>query len=353
MRYSFRRFVLLFLIVLLVPAFLQSCDSSTDKQSAPDPGALGPYPIGVSEFNFERASSTTGEPRVLDTFVWYPADSGAKESAIDEALGAVRDAAPAQDGAPFPIIVWSHGAGGASPFAPTYFAPYLASQGFVVVAPSHPGNLSADCFAPGQSGCTAEGMADSYANRPDDLTFALDSMLKLNEDSSSPFYHLLDGSRVGVAGHSFGGTDTVREATTNNGAPFKAALAMAPCVGAVVPPPEKVDMPLMMLGGDLDTRCPVPDIQTFYDGISSSLPHFLLVFPRGGHGAYGDDCAIAVKQNGCTVDNISQEEAHRFIDFYATAFFKTYVAGETDYAAFLAPSVNSGEQEIRYSASVP
>ncbi len=88
-------------------------------------------------------------------------------------------------------------------------------------------------------------------------------------------------------------------------------------------------MPLMMLGGDLDTRCPVPDMQTFYDGISSSLPHFLLVFPRGGHGAYGDDCAIAVKQNGCTVDNISQEEAHKFINFYATAFFKTYVAGET------------------------
>ena len=352
MRRSFR-LVLSVSVILLLPAFLLSCGSSRNEPTALDPGSPGPYAVGVSEFSFERVSSTTGEPRVLDTFVWYPADESAKSGVINQTVDGVRDAKPARIGSPFPVIVWSHGAGGASPYAPIYLAPYLASHGFVVVAPSHPGNLSADCFAPGQAGCTAEGMADSYANRPDDLTFALDSMLKLNDASESPFYHLLDGSRVGVAGHSFGGTDTVRESTTAEGTPFKAALAMAPCVGAVVPPAEKVDMPLMMLGGDLDSRCPVPDMQTFYNGISSSLPHFLLVFPRGGHGAYGDDCAIAVKQNGCTVDNISQEEAHQFINSYATAFFKTYVAGETDYAAFLAPGVNSGEQEIRYSASVP
>ncbi len=352
MRHPFRLFLSVSVLVLL-PAFVPSCGSSRNEPAALDPGSPGPYAVGVSEFSFERVSSTTGEPRVLDTFVWYPADDSADNGAIDQTVDGVRDAKPAQAGAPFPVIIWSHGAGGASPYAPTYFAPYLASHGFVVVAPSHPGNLSADCFAPGQAGCTAEGMADSYANRPDDLTFALDSVLKLSDDSSSSFYQLLDGGRVGVAGHSFGGTDTVRESTTAEGTPFKAAMAMAPCVGAVVPPPDRVDMPLMMLGGDLDTRCPVPDMQTFYQGISTTLPHFLLVFPRGGHNAYGDDCAIAVPQIGCTADNISQDEAHKFVNFYATAFFKTYVAGEGDYAAFLDPAVNSGEQEIRYTAFIP
>jgi dienelactone hydrolase len=343
-------------LTIVLAGLAQAC-SSTPQQTAQatptDPGAPGAYAVGVAEMSFERASSTTGQPRTLDTFIWYPADDSAKSAAVDEKLKAVDDAKPASEGVPFPIIVWSHGAGGDSPYAPVYLAPHLASNGFVVIAPSHPGNLKPDCFAPGQLGCTSEGMADSYANRPDDLAFALESLLKLTTDSGSPFYQLVDESRVGIAGHSFGGTDTVRESTTLQGQPFTAALGMAPCVTGVVPPAGEVDMPLMMMGGDLDSVCPVSDMQTYYNGISNSLPHFLLVFTRGGHNAYGDDCGIAVKQAGCTADNISQEEAHKFINFYATAFFKTYVAGDAAYAAFLDPSVNASEPDIRYAAHVP
>ena len=324
--------------------------SQTEPVALDDPNESGPYAVGVARFSFERTSSTTGEPRDLDTIVWYPASGEVEAAATETSLGAVTDLAPATDGAPFPIVVWSHGAGGSEPYAPLYFALNLASHGFVVIAPSHPGNLRDDCFGSGRGGCTAEGMADSYANRLDDLTFALDSVLKLNEDPGSLLYSLLDASRVGVAGHSFGGTDTVREAATTPGSPFIAALAMAPCVGAVVPSPDNVEMPLMMMGGDRDTRCPSADQQTYFDGISGS-PAFLLIFPRGGHSAYGDQCPAPVAELACGPNDLSQDKAHQLINFYGTAFFKTYLAGDRGYEVFLDPAFNSAETEIRYRAA--
>jgi predicted dienelactone hydrolase len=348
------------LSILLPLVFVQACGGATSSDViaprvtpavANDPSAPGPYSVGVAELKLERPSSTTGEPRILDTMVWYPAADSTQTGAVDDTVGGVRDAEPAREGAPFPTIVWSHGAGGSPPYAPLYYAAHLAGYGFVVVAPSHPGNLREDC--PTSTGCTAEVMADSYANRPDDLAFALDSMLSLSEDAGSPFYKLLDGERVGVSGHSFGGTDTVRESTTTVGAPFLAALAMAPCVGAVVPPPEQVTMPLMIMGGDRDARCPSADQQTFFDAMGTGVSSFLLIFPRGGHLAYSDRCPSPVAELACGPNDLDQDKAHQLINFYATAFFKTYVAGEPDYAPLLDASFNSTEQDIRYTAHTP
>ena len=356
-----RTMAALILVFALSSALLQACAGVSSKVAEPNsakktpavaanPSEPGPYPVGVTELTFERPSSTTGDPRVLDTMVWYPAAGSAASASRDDATGGVPDAEPARDSGPRPIIVWSHGAGGEFPYAPLYYAPHLASYGFVVIAPSHPGNLHPDCVT--ATGCTAEGMADSYVNRPEDLTFALDSVLKLSDDSDSPFYHLLDGSRVGVSGHSFGGTDTVRASTTV-GAPFRAALAMAPCVAGVVPSADKVTMPLMMMGGDRDKRCPSADQQTYFDGIDPRLSSFLLVFPRGGHSAYGDECPAPLAELACGPDDLGQDEAHQFINFYATAFFETYVAGEQGYAAFLDQAASSEEQDIRYAAHIP
>ena len=350
--------------LLLSVALLQACGgdktAGTEPTPAPavvsDPSAPGPYPVGVTEITFTRTSSTTGEPRALDTVVWYPAVDGAKDAAIDEAVGGVRGAEPASNAGPRPIIVWSHGAAGEYPYAFPYYASHLAEYGFVVIAPPHPGNLFADCFT--ITGCSTDGMTDSYINRPTDLTFTLDSMLKLSEDPNSPFYQLLDGSRVGISGHSFGGTDTVRAADTEPGAPFSAALAMAPCVDQVAPPPDKVTMPLMILGGDRDMRCPTSFLQPFFYGISSSLAHFFVVFPRGGHGAYFQECPATqppspLSEYACGPDDLSQDKAHQYINFYATAFFMTYVAHVDGYASFLDPSVKVGGTDVRYSAVVP
>jgi predicted dienelactone hydrolase len=348
------RWLLPLLSVLVLPlALLQACAVETSKvaestrAAAGDPGAPGPYPVGVTEIVFERPSSTTGKPRILNTLVWYPAADSARGATEDDVLHGVRDAPPTTDNRPLPIIMFSHGSGGLT-WQSTYYTTHLASYGFVVVAPPHPGNTAADCMP-----CTdMAALADAFLNRPTDVTFALESMLKLNDDPASMFYQALDGKRVGMSGHSFGGLVTLQLAASNGAKPFLAALAMAPAVGGVAPSPgTSVPIPLMIMGGGMDYICPVENDREYLGSLQSSSPHYLVVFPRGGHLAYSDQCIEVL--GDCGANHISQEKAHQAINFYATAFFKTYVAGDENYAAYLDPQANTGDPDIEFEASTP
>ncbi len=142
----------------------------------PDPGQPGPYAVGVTRWTFTRPSTTTGQPRVLNALIWYPASAAATASPpADPRLGAPLDAEPDRRGQPYPVVVFSHGSGG-SPLGYTYFATHLASHGFVMVAPPHPGNTSADCPSPCLASVPAArpSILDSAPNRPDDVVFALE-----------------------------------------------------------------------------------------------------------------------------------------------------------------------------------
>jgi len=324
--------------------------ASTQSDVA-DPAERGPYAVGVTEMTFEKTSVTTNQPRALRTVIWYPAGEGAKGATLDDTLAAVVDAEQARDAGPLPIIVWSHGAGGDYPYASPYYATHLAGHGFVVVAPQHPGNNKAECQT--STGCTPEGMVDSYVNRPADLLFTVAEMSKLNDDPSSPFYQMLDMNRIGVSGHSFGGNTTVRMSETPVGAPFSAALAMAPCTGEATAPADTVTMPLLIMAGDRDTRCVSSKDQAFFDGISNSLPHFLLDFPRAGHSTFGQKCPLPLPELACGPDDLAIEKAHHFINLYATAFFKTYVAGETGYSAYLDQAAAADDPDVVFTAHIP
>jgi predicted dienelactone hydrolase len=355
MRSYVHRSVLVALLLSL--ALFQACSSNDKVQpsteptaqataSAFDPGAPGPYPVGVTEITFERKSTTTGEPRTLKTLIWYPADESAKTQPEEVTLHGVIDAKLTNDNLPLPIIMFSHGSGGL-PWQSTFYTAHLASHGFVVVAPPHPGNTAADCLP-----CTdSNGLVDSYLNRPTDITFVLESMLKLDDDPRSLFYQTLDGTRVGISGHSFGGLVTVQLVAGSSG-PFSAALAMAPALGNGAPTPTgPVQVPLMIMGGGKDKTCPVDKDRTYLDSLDGSSPHFLVVLLSGGHLSFADQCFAIL--GGCGPDDISQEKAHQLINSYATAFFKTYVAGESGYERYLEPEAAEGNPDIEYTAVLP
>jgi predicted dienelactone hydrolase len=326
-------------------AVSQPTSTSAPLAKASNPGGPGPYPVGVTQITFQRPSTTTGEPRVLKTVVWYPAVAGAANESPDATYKGVMDAKLASDGGPFPIIMFSHGSDG-TPLQSTFYTSHLASQGFVVVAPPHPGNTIGDCFP-----CVdVKALTDSLLNRPDDITFVLDSMLKLNDDPSSPFHGALDGARVGMSGHSFGGLTTLQLAGRDT-TPFAAALAMAPPAAAVVGKRNPSNIPIMIMGGGEDTTCPLGPQEAYFNALNGSEPRFLVVFPRGGHTAYTDPCVPLV--DTCGPAAIDQNKAHELIDFYATAFFKTYVAGEKSYAAYLAPKLATGDADLQYEAHLP
>jgi len=342
-----RRLGLAALALLLLEALLAACGGGSGE-SAPtlDPGLPGPYPVGVTELTFERNSTTTGEPRTLKTIIWYPADKSAGTQPEDDGLNGVIDAKPTNDNLPLPIIMFSHGSGG-MPRQSTYYTRHLASHGFVVVAPPHPGNTLADCLP-----CTdAAGLVDSYLNRPDDITFVLEALLARNADPGSLFYNALDASRVGISGHSFGGLDTLRLAGSDSR--FAAALAMAP-VGGIRAAGSRMDIavPTMIMGGGLDKITPLEEQRQYFDSIApDDPPHFLLVFPRGGHLSYSDVCVPAL--DGCGPDALDAERAHELINLYATAFFKTYVAKEEGYERYLEPEAAAGNSDIEYTAVLP
>ncbi|MFC3324584.1 alpha/beta hydrolase family protein [Mesorhizobium cantuariense] len=131
----------------------------------------------------------------LDVTVWYPAQPGGEkvisgDTALFVGTSAMRDA-PIADGK-FPLILLSHGAGLAgNPQALSWIATPLARQGFVVAAPTHPGNT-------GKNRSAAETM--KLWLRPADLTAALTTIEK-----DAFFREHLEQGKVGVIGLSMGG----------------------------------------------------------------------------------------------------------------------------------------------------
>ena len=101
-----------------------------------------------------------------------------------------------------PVIVISNGLGGQRDRF-ILLAQQLASQGFLVVVPDHPGSddlRQRQFFA----GLYKENFdAEDYINRPLDITFVLNELEKLNPIE---FENKLNLQQVGMFGYSFGGT---------------------------------------------------------------------------------------------------------------------------------------------------
>ena len=100
-----------------------------------------------------------------------------------------------------PVVVLSHGLA-SNPESFEDVAQHLASYGYVVAMPQHPGSDSK----------YAKDLIDGYVNqvfdlqefinRPKDISFVIDELERRNQ---SEFGGRLDLQNVGVAGHSFGG----------------------------------------------------------------------------------------------------------------------------------------------------
>src|SRR5439155_6635723 len=183
-----------------------------------------------------------------------------------------------------------------------FFTVTLASWGFVVVAPPHPGSgftQSPGCMDPAE-------LADSYLNRLDDMRFVLDQILAEDDRVGSPFHRTLARRRIGMSGHSFGGLDTLRVATSDPR--VRAALALAPARPDLSG--GRIKIPTMIEGAELDTLAPFQtDTLAAYALLDG--PRFLVEILNAGHFAFSDICAGAIfGTSDCTPGTISQDDAH-------------------------------------------
>lgn len=175
---------------MLMKVFVALCCLSSYAMSAQLP-AVAAETAGVREIKVQSRARQTD----LTATVWYPAEAGGSPITLGESVffvgtSAMRDASVANGR--FPLILLSHGAGLAgTPAALSWIAVPLAQRGFIVAAPTHPGNGGANRSA-------AETM--KLWLRPSDISATLDAI-----SDEAFFGEHIEHDKVGMLGLSMGG----------------------------------------------------------------------------------------------------------------------------------------------------
>lgn len=287
----------------------------------------GPYEAGVQTITMTKQSVVDPmQPRVLDTVVWYPTAAGS--GPIDGATGGVLNAPLDGSGGPYPVLLFSHGSCG-YPLQSTFLLPLIASRGYVVIAPPHPGNTLLEfpnCGSPAAQIASAQ-------ERPQDMIFVLDQMLAANANPASPFFGGLDATRIGMSGHSFGGFTTFFVA--NLDPRIKVAVAMAPATPGTN---ATISVPFLLMLGNVDSVINLPNARTAWD--NSASPKYKVEIEHAGHYAFSNLCFPSADCNPPTT--LTQDEAHGPVLRWVIPFLERYLKGDDRFAAFFDEPVPPG-----------
>lgn len=342
-----------------------------------DPALAGPYAVGATTVEL-----TDPRGKRLTIEVWYPAlpdqgPPGAYEPTV-LSLTAVRDAEPVRDGAPWPVVGFSHGSV-AIRFQSAFLTEHLASHGFVVIAPDHARNTLLDV--------DPSATADVLLERPDDVRHAVDGVVGLAGDGGLLGGLVEDGDRA-VVGHSFGALTAL---LVGGGRPdlagvqdYCAAGGDSPACDVVTdellarvdelgPPDEQVVATVAMsplapyafpngglgsvaagliLGGEQDPVTPFDtDIQPVYDGLSA--PRALLAFEGAGHYPFSDICLLVpVLFDECDPEAgfADPTEVQVHTRAAVTAWLQVHLVGDDRYSSFLAPEAWEGVPGVTLSS---
>lgn len=220
---------------------------------APELAARGPYSVGVRTVQtvnpdqLDVLAVTPEQPnprydRPLTLEVFYPGTVPAGQEALTTyrdvygfgpnnpdrpndpltfAGRALRDAAPDESSAPYPLIVLSHGYPG-SRLMMTYLAENLASKGYVVAAIGHTDSTFDNVGA----------FSSTLVNRAKDQLFVIDEMGRRSEGGGF-LNGLLEAQNTAIIGYSMGGYGALNAA----GAGYSEAAASFPglSTGALTP----------------------------------------------------------------------------------------------------------------------
>jgi predicted dienelactone hydrolase len=346
-------------------------------KAAPEPSQRGPFPVGVRTVTYDDTGrpNPDGGPRVLTTEIWYPAVQSSRggegvsydlmsEFTDDQKVqimdagvqlpqlqtDAVRDAAPATEHGPFPLVIFSHGHG-AMRWQSTYLTVALASHGYVVAAPDHEHDLFSDLVR-----AQLADTAFSFANRPLDVRYVINRLSRL--PMGDPLTGVIDLSHVGVVGHSFGALTAFR------------VTAIDPRVQAIVPQaPVTTDIsllgysmtphvPVEIMGAKLDQTLPY-DTNVTPSWMWATNPKWLLTLNTAGHFTFSDLCqfdlaslsdhlTLTINIPGANADSIKKvlgdgcgsvappaSVALPLIDHFAIGFFNGQLRGSPGSLALL------------------
>jgi dienelactone hydrolase len=247
---------------------------------------------------------------------------------------------PRTGAGPFPVVMFSHGLGG-SREGYEYLGRHWASKGYVSVHLQHPGSddgVWRDAGAGDKMSAMRRAAADprNSINRPQDVSFAIDQLEKLNQETS-PFQRKLDLERIGAAGHSFGAFTTLAIAGQVFAPGLNRARALAdPRVKAAIPmsapvPADKrrleevyakIKTPCLHMTGTLDSS-PIgntkPEERRLPFDHANGADQFLITFKDGDH--------MIFSGRGRLPANVKDGEFQKLICASSTAFWDAYLKG--------------------------
>lgn len=336
-------------------------DAAVPPQELPvqDPGANGPWKAGVRTVQLTDPARN----RKMSVDIWYPVDPGttdgtANEYKLESLVGTLasmgsparRNATPAiapaglagASSSGWPLVVFSHGYGGIR-FQSYFATERLATHGFVVVAPDHPGNTLLDIAQLGNDGAAAQSAID----RPLDVMFVIDHAIA----GTLGVNVAVDPSRIGITGHSFGGWTALE--VMRRDPRVDIAFPMAPGFrnGATDDFVATLARPLLLIGGSADGTCEFPaNQQDPYD--KAQLPKYLLEVMNAGHLDFSNLCEVPIAKqfidDGCDPAKIDPAVVHARVNVVATAFALRYLRGDARYDVYLADPAVAALGNVMY-----
>lgn len=364
------------------------------RPDAPALASFGPHQIGVRTIEavnpgqpdilrIEAGAPIPRRDRKLTLEVWYPATlpSGAEpgtdyRTVIRDGITpttlhgrAVRDAAPATAGGPYPLVIISHGYPG-NRYLMSHLGENLASKGYVTVSIDHADSTYSDKAAFGST----------LVNRPIDQMFVLDRIADLSAAGDGFLSGLVDAGRTGLIGYSMGGYGAVisagagvtRAAVDDERSPPAGALGVnlagSPTLAARADPRLRaviaiapwgmrrgfwdaeglaaVRLPVLVIGGSADDVSGYAGgIEAIYEGMVNA-PRHLLTFESANHNAAAPIPAPA--ESWAPVATLDFTPFEHYADavwdtlrmnniaqHFATAFFGLHLGGDAAMAPYL------------------
>lgn len=241
--------------------------------------------------------------------------------------------APKADG-PFPVIIFSHGLGGTRE-AYGYVGNHWAAHGYISLHLQHAGSDDAVWRGGGMQAMQRAANAQNAIDRARDVTFALDQLVKLNQDDAFPLRSKLDMQKVGMAGHSFGANTTLLASGMRMGT-FSFVDKRIQCAIAMsAPPPASpnyealfgaIRIPIYHLTGTKDESpldrpgSTAKDRRVPFDNIRGA-DSYLTIFKDGDHMVFSG-------RRGLRGDRSYDAAFHPLIQQSTLAFWDAYLKGD-------------------------
>lgn len=292
-----------------------------------------------------NVNSTDG--LILPTQIWYPSQNASEglHRYGDLKEGTASNGGVVDCSVERPVVVFSHGNTGMG-YQSYFLTEFLASHGYLVVAPDHVGNTIFDN--------DESRKPELILRRPQDISDAYDWLLEQNEFSDC----VNPDAGFAVVGHSFGGytvhaitgayldttltlehcaeyggwlcehVETIAETQGDGvydqidervwGAVSMTPAALETLIGGI----ESITVPTLVLGGEYDTSTPVdPLVNAIFDQIGTEEKNYGII-KRTGHYTFTNACDFINTYPDCGNEYMPTYEAHALINQLTLAYLE-------------------------------